>query len=231
MGPSQYIQIKGSTLTVDIANQEKHFTLAPLPGEFIDWQVNERLKIFDDLTKQKKPTFFSPHLPTLLTISDKTMEFPINAASKGVGLVPYDDQLHSLSQRLQESIKTLQGLDLHTSLLQRLEIAKLFYGSQNHINRFCLGGLEIFETTSFSNIIRDPRVSLFFVGNSPTYLSYQINCIAEIIPSDQWFYKFISSMRSLFEMESFHFQQPKYPFAVKYHTIQVLDKSLKIRGK
>jgi len=231
MNPSPSIQIKGGTVTVVIANQEKQFTLAPLPSEFIEWQITERLKIFDDLTTGKKPAFFSPHLPMLLTLSDKNMEFPINAASKGVGLVPHDDQLHSLTQRMQESIKTLQDGDWHSSLLQRLEIAKLLYGNREHINRFCLGGLEIFETTSFSNILRNPRVSLFFVGSSPTYQSYQINCIAELIPNDQWFYKFISSMRSLFEMESFHFQQPKYPYAVKYHTIQVLEKSLKIRGK
>ncbi len=230
MEPPSNIQIRRGIVTVKFANQKKNFTLVPLPTEFIDWQITERMKIFDDLTQGKKPTFFTPHLPMLLTLSDKSMEFPINAASKGVGLVPNDSQLHSLTQHLQEAIETLQGLEHHSSLYRRLEIAKLLYGNHENINRFCLGGLEIFETTSFSNILRDPRVSLFFVGSSPTYQSYQINCIAELIPSDQWFYKFISSMRSLFEMESFHFQQPKYPYAVKYHTIQVLDKSLKIRG-
>jgi len=189
------------------------------------------LKVFEILKRKEKPAFLSPHLPTLLTLSDKNTEFPMNAASKGVGLVPLDEEMYSLTNQLQESLKTLQGSDYRSSLQQRLQTAMLLYGDHEKINRFCLGGLEIFETKSFLNIIRDPCVSLFFVGNSPVYPSYQINCIAEIIDADQWFYKFILSMRRLFEMEKFHFQQPMYPYAIKYHTIQVLDKSLKVRDK
>jgi hypothetical protein len=107
----------------------------------------------------------------------------------------------------------------------------MLYGSPDKIDRFCLGGLEIFETRSFTNMMNDPRVSLFFVGGSPSYKSYQINCIAEIIDPTKIFYQFISTIRSLFEQEKFHYQQPKYPYAVKYHVIEVFDKSLKVRGE
>ncbi len=225
------IKTKDGIVSVHIDNREKHFTLEPLPPGFIDWQITERLKVFEFLRRGEKPAFLSPHLPTLLTLSDINTDHPINAASKGVGLVPLDEELPSLTTQLQESLKTLQGSDQHSALNHRLNAAMLLYGNQEKINRFCLGGLEIFETKSFSNIIRDPRVSLFFVGNFPLYQCYQINCIAEIIDVNQDFYKFVTSMRGLFEMENFHFQQPMYPYAIKYHTIQVFDKSLKVRDK
>jgi hypothetical protein len=187
--------------------------------------------MFELLKRGDKPAFLSPHLPTLLTVSDKRTDFPINAASKGVGLVPIDEELQALTNQLRESLDQSRDSSHRETFHHRLQAAMLLYGDPGKINRFCLGGLEIFETKSYTNIVRDPRVSLFFVGGSPEYRSYQINCIAEIITSDQWFYKFIAAMRNLFETETFHFQQPSYPYAIKYHAIQVIDKSLKVREK
>ena len=117
----------------------------------------------------------------------------------------------------------------YDSIQKRIEGAMLLYDKPERINRMALGGLEIFETKTFTNILKNPFVSLFYVGGSPGYKSYQINCIAEIFDHTQPFYRFMINMRRLFEEASFHFQQPQYPYAVKYHVLQVLDKSLKLR--
>jgi hypothetical protein len=211
--------------------KQTHFMEKPLPTEFIEWQVAERLKVFQSLTRGEKPDFLTSHLPTLITFSHESIEFPLNIASKGVGLTPVETELPTLVNQLHSILKDLQNIDHNSSLQKRLDAALLLYGNPEKIDRYSLGGLEIFETQSFSNIISDPRISLFFVGNAPTYRSYQINCIAEIVDSAQLFYQFVISMRGLFEQASFHFQQPKYPYAIKYHVIQVLDKSLQVRGK
>ena len=87
------IKTKEGIVTVQIENQEKQFALEPLPNNFIDWQINERLKMFELLKRGENPTFLSPHLPTLITLSDENNGFPMNAASKGVGLVPQDKEL------------------------------------------------------------------------------------------------------------------------------------------
>lgn len=220
-----------NNIFVEINGQKKRFQRSPLPSSFIEWQIAEREQMFQNLKNKEKPLFLSPHLPTLITIADKNIEFGVNAASKGIGLVPTDEEILLLTRKMQGATKSLQDKECDLSLQKRVDVTKMLYGSLDKIDRFCLGGLEIFETRSFTNMMNDPRVSLFFVGGSPSYKSYQINCIAEIIDPTKIFYQFISTIRSLFEQETFHYQQPKYPYAIKYHVIEVFDKSLKVRGE
>jgi hypothetical protein len=222
------IETHDDSLTIVTHGKQTHFTVKTLPTEFIEWQIAERMKVFQSLTRGGKPEFLAAHLPTLITFSREPNEFPLNVASKGVGLTPVEMDLPSLVNQLHSILKDLQNISHNSSLQKRLDAALLLYGNPEKIDRYRLGGLEIFETQSFSNILSDPRVSLFFVGGAPSYRSYQINCIAEIIDSSQLFYEFVLSMRGLFEQASFHFQQPKYPYAIKYHVIQVLDKSLQV---
>ena len=224
------VRVQGDTLTVTIQGTPKRFNLQPLPSEFIAWQINDRRLLFESLSKGVKPVFLSSHLPTLLTLERDSLDFPLNAASKGVGLVPDDSLLEILIKQLNQLNTEMKGKEFFSSLPSRRRALELVYGDPAKINHRALGGLEIFETQSFFNIAQDPRISLFFVGGSPSYKSYQINCIAEIVDSKQLFYEFVRAIRSIFEEAAFHFQQPRYPYAIKYHVIEVKDKSLKVRG-
>jgi len=225
------VEKQNGYITIIAHGKQIRFKEQQLPTEFIEWQIADRLKVFQSVTRGKKPVFLASHLPTLITFTHELVDFPLNVVSKGVGLTPVETELPTLVNQLYSSLKDLQNTDHSSSLQKRLDAALLLYGHPDKIDRYCLGGLEIFETQSFSNILNDPRVSLFFVGVAPTYHSYQINCIAEIVDSTQLFYQFVISMRGLFEQASFHFQQPKYPYAIKYHVVQILDKSLQVRGK
>ena len=224
------VRIHDDILTVTIQGTQKHFSLQSLPSDFIEWQINDRRSLFQRLNHGVQPSFLSPHIPTLLTLDKDNVDFPLNAASKGVGLVPNDSLVPTLTNQLKRIHAGLQGKEFYESLPDRLRALELLYGDTTRINHRALGGLEIFETRSFFNIAQDPRVSLFFVGGSPSYRSYQLNCIAEIIDSGQTFYEFVRAIRGLFEEAAFHFQQPKYPYAIKYHVVQVSDKSLRVRG-
>ncbi|MBU7024606.1 MAG: hypothetical protein HXS40_10615 [Theionarchaea archaeon] len=202
--------------------------LGRLPSEFIEWQIEERRKTFNLLKGEGRPTFLAPHLPTLITVNPDTPHFPINAASKGVGLVPEPSEMPEIVTQLGQTASRVKGKDFFSTLKERISAAELFYASQK-IDVHSLGGLEIFEGTSFSNMTKNPFVSLFFVGGAPSYKSFQVNCVAEIVEKGHPFYQFVASMRALFEEGSFHFQQPAYPYAIHYHVSGVLDKSLKIR--
>jgi hypothetical protein len=230
MNQSVKIEIEKHAVKLEVNTQIKRYPLQELPEDFIQWQLANRLLLFDFLKEKKQPDFFTPHLPTLLTMDPMKTDFSVNAACKGVGLVPYDDELPELTNTIHSIIKRIDASNFHTSMQKRIEGAMVLYGSPDKINRFALGGLEIFETQSYENVLNNPFVSLFFVGAAPHYKSYQLNCIAEIMGKEQSFYKFMISMRNLFEEAQFHFQQPAYPFAMKYHVVEVIDKSLKVRG-
>jgi hypothetical protein len=219
------------SIEIEIDGQKKRYELQKLPEGFIDWQISERVKLFNVLQKEKQPSFFNPHLPTLLTLNTFDTDFAINATCKGIGLVPIDEELNEISGKINTVLREVTGTDFYQSIQKRIEGAMLLYGLPHKINRYVLGGLEIFETKSYQNILKNPFVSLFYVGESPRYKSFQINCIAEIIEKDHPFYQFMINMRNLFEEARFHYQQPDYPHAVKYHIIEILDKSLKIRKK
>lgn len=219
----------GNQIQVRIANNAIQYNLAPLPPEFIEWQIKERMQLFDLLQKNEMPKFLSSHLPTLITYDRNKADFPVNAACKGVGLVPVYDELEQITQKLKVALPKIAGFDFKSSLKQRLDYAMLFFNNPTKIDPYHLGGLEIFESQSYNNILHNPCVSLLFVGDSSTYKSYQLNCVAELIPENTIFYDFVRTIRSLFEEAQFHYQQPKYPYAVRYNIVEVIEKSLKVR--
>jgi hypothetical protein len=219
----------GNQIQVEINNNTKQLKLAQLPPEFIEWQIRERMKLFEMLEKNEMPKFLSSHLPTLITYDKNKPDFPVNAACKGIGLVPVYDELNPITQKLKAQLPAIAGSDFKSSLKQRLECAKLFFNSTTKIDPFRLGGLEIFEAQSYKNVIENPCVSLLFVGDSSTYKSYQLNCVAEVTPQETQFYNFVRAIRSVFEEAKFHYQQPAYPFAIRYNIVEVIEKSLKLR--
>jgi len=219
-----------NTVSISMKNEEKNkYPYQQLPDDFIDWQIEERHTIFNSLIKHSQPDFSLPHLPVLITRDDKNKNFPINAVCKGIGLVPRGPMMDVLTNEIQSILKDIKEKDFQSTLTSRIEAASLLYEHKEKIDTSTLGGLEIFESKSYGNIRKNPHVSLFFVGKSPRYRSYQINCLAEIIQPEDPFYSFIASMRALFEYETFHYQQPSYPYAIKYHVLEVIDKSLRIR--
>jgi hypothetical protein len=224
------IELENSTVKLEVNRQKVQYHLRELPQEFIAWQIQNRLMLFEMLKEKKQPDFFSNHLPTLLTMDPLRTDFSVNAACKGIGLVPHDDELVKMTAYIESTFGQIESTNFLNSVQKRIEGAMVLYGSPEKVNPRALGGLEIFEARSYKNMRNNPFVSLFFVGAAPHYKSYQINCITEIVEPNQDFYKFLIAMRNLFEQATFHFQQPIYPFAVKYHVVEVIDKSLRVRG-
>jgi hypothetical protein len=220
------VLLKDSQVIVERGGSQQCYPCRSLPQDFIDWQVSQRVVLFDALRRQQQPSFFLPHLPVVISRNVENQAFPIHVTCKGVGLVALDSYMDFLSGHFE----AIMGSEKGKSIEERVRGALMLYGCPELIHRSCLGGIEIFEGQTFRNIINDPRVSLFYVGTSPNYVSYQIDCIAEIVPKGRPFYRFMLAMRGLFEDFGFHFQQPEYPFAIRYHVLSVLDTSLKVRS-
>jgi len=200
-----------------------------LPPEFLAWQRESRLTLFDRLLAgQSHPALFAAHLPVLATwIAGEP--FP-NLAAKGFGLVARPERLEGFTRLFETTMAEVATLPWAESLPRRIEAARAFYADQEAIDPCCLGGLEIFEGTTFRYLQANPRASLLYVEGGPRYLSFQIDGIVEIVGEGSPYYHFLHAMRALFEHERFHFQQPAYPWGYIFRVEGVRDKSLKIRG-
>ena len=139
-------------IEVETNNKKSKYNLQKLPDDFIQWQINERIKLFDDLKNRKQPKFLSSHLPTLVTINNDRKNFPVNAVCKGLGLVTIDIQLNKVSDEIKAILNEINKIDIFESIDKRIQGAMLLYDNKEKINKYALGGLEIFETKTYNNI-------------------------------------------------------------------------------
>ena len=200
-----------------------------LPPEFITWQMEARQALFQHLGSEPSIPTFAPHLPTLATWGEGAL-FP-NLAAKGVGLLPKDELLEEYATEFENLLTRLADRPWPQTIQERVAAAQRFYGRVEAVDRRCLGGLEIFEGTTYRNLLSNPFASLLYVGPGPRYRSFQLDCVVEVLSPGDSRYRFIRSIRGLFEHERFHYQQPDYPFGYVFWVVEARDKSLKVRRK
>ena len=71
--------------------------------------------------------------------------------------------------------------------------------------------------------------SVLWTGNAPVFVSFQVDCLVEIITPEDPRYRFSWAMRRLFEYEPFHVVQTMYPYAYCFWVISYKDKTPKRR--
>jgi len=190
------------------------FEVKELPEKFIRWQLDYKNSIYNKIEKDEYIAFNVGHLPVVGTW-DRDSLFP-NLANKGVGFAPKDeymDRYLALVESAVEKILTLPSHAVDETRTLRIETAREFYSHPEHIDwrRVCL--LEIFEGTTYQNLTQNPFASVLWTGNSPVFISYQVDCVVEVIHSEDPRYRFAWAMRRLFEYEPFHIVQTMFPFA------------------
>lgn len=190
------------------------FEVKELPEKFIRWQLDYKNSIYNKIVKDEYIAFNVGHLPVVGTW-DKDSLFP-NLANKGVGFAPKDeymDRYLALVESAVEKILTLPAHAVDETRALRIETAREFYSNPEHIDwrRVCL--LEIFEGTTYQNLTQNPFASVLWTGNSPVFISYQVDCVVEVINTEDPRYRFAWAMRRLFEYEPFHIVQTMFPFA------------------
>ncbi len=202
-----------------------------MPAVFLDWQCDARRDMFEALVRGEHPRFLSAHLPVVSTLNAPGATFPIHSTTKGVGLLPKRDHLAEHVAEISDCLARSANRSKRQTLGERVQTALSLYERQERIDAGVFGGIEIFGGQTYTNLLRDPRVTLLFTGLAPRYPSYQFNCVTEIVELDDLRFQFLRGMRLLFELESFHIQQPDYALGYLFHIQEVYDKTPRQLGR
>lgn len=211
---------------------DREFAVKELPDKFVQWQLDYKRGVYDAIERDEYVAFNAGHLPVVGT-TDGTQLLP-NLANKGVGFTPKDEHLEHYLGIIEGAVEEIQHLPPHAvdeTRKLRIAAAREFYAHPEHIDWRRLGLLEIFEGTTYGNLTKHPFASVLWTGNAPVFLSFQVDCVVEIITPDDPRYRFSWAMRRLFEYEPFHVVQTMFPYAYTFWVHDWHDKTPKRRYK
>jgi hypothetical protein len=157
-----------------------------------------------------------------------------NLANKGVGFTPRDEYIGRYLDIVESAVAQIQELPPHAvneTRDLRIAAAREFYAHPEHIDWRRVGLLEIFEGSTLRNLTENPFASVLWTGNAPVFVSFQVDCVVEIITPEDPRYRFAWAMRRLFEYEPFHVVQTIFPYAYLFWIIDWHDKTPRRRYK
>jgi hypothetical protein len=208
----------------------RDFEIQELPEKFIRWQLDYKHSIYDAIERDEYIAFNAGHLPVVATWGRDSL-VP-NLANKGIGFTPRDEYIDRYLSLVESAVEKIQALPPHAvdeTRSLRVRTAREFYAHPEHIDWRRLGLLEIFEGTTLRNLTDNPLTSLLWTGNAPVFVSFQVDCVVEIITSEDRRYRFAWAMRRLFEYEPFHVVQTMYPYGYCFWVYNFKDKTPKRR--
>jgi len=208
------VQVTNGMATVMTGDARDEIGVSELPADFIRWQLDSKYEVYDAIEKNEYVAFNAGHLPVVGTWASGC-NYP-NLANKGVGFTPKDEYLEHYLKMVEDAVEEISKYPphaVHETRALRTRTARAFYNHPDHVDWRRLGLLEIFEGSTFKNLCENPYASVLWTGNSPVFMSYQADCVVEIINTDDLRYRFAWAMRRLFEYEPFHVVQTIYPYA------------------
>ena len=223
---TQQVQVENEIAKLNKNGQTQEFEIKELPQKFIRWQLDYKHSIYDAIEKDEYVAFNAGHLPVVGTWKEG-VGVP-NLANKGVGFTPKDEHIDHYLKLVESAVEEIQTLPPHAvndTRELRIKTAREFYAHPEHIDWRRLGLLEIFEGSTFRNLSANPRASVLWTGNAPIFVSFQVDCIVEIITPEDPRYRFSWAMRRLFEYEPFHVVQTMYPYAYCFWVTHFKDKT------
>jgi len=229
---TQQVQVVDGVARLGQNGTVREFPIQELPEKFIHWQLDYKKSIYDKIERDEYIAFNQGHLPVVATMGGDS---PFsNLANKGVGFTPKDEHLDHYVKLVEEAVEQISKLPPHAvdeTRALRVSTAREFYNHPEHIDWRRLGLLEIFEGTTLRNLIERPFASVLWTGNAPVFISFQVDCIVEIITPEHPRYRFSWAMRRLFEYEPFHVVQTMFPYAYTFWVYGWHDKTPKRRYK
>jgi hypothetical protein len=199
--------------------------LINLPIAFMEWQVRSRLELLQGLNiDSSAPTMRSmaAHIPVVAT---KNRDQSMNLEPKGIILLPKEHLLDHFTLAFRETVYKCKGNDPNSTFRQRLSCLLDLYSDTSNFDTTLMGGLELFEGTTYSNLKSDHRASLLFSGGSPNFNSYQIDGTVDFVEPGDAHYEYLLSARELFSMDRFNIYQTTYPLGYLLNVSQVIDKT------
>lgn len=226
------VEIADGLARVSQGGSQRQFGIKELPESFVRWQLDYKHRIYDAIERDEYVRFNAGHLPVVGTWSEGSA-FP-NLANKGVGFTPRDEHLEHYLALVEGAVEKIQQLPPHAvdeTRSMRIATARQFYAHPEHIDWRRLGLLEIFEGATLRNLKRNPVASVLWTGDSPTFVSFQVDCVVEMITPEDLRYRFAWAMRRLFEYEPFHVVQTIFPYAYVLWVHDWTEKTPKRRYK
>jgi hypothetical protein len=215
------VEISGDVARVQTDGDVSELEIKELPENFVRWQLDYKRGIYDAIEKNEYVAFNAGHLPVVGTWSADSA-FP-NLANKGVGFTPKDEHIDHYLAIVEGAVSEIEKLPpqaVNDTRSLRVAAAREVYAHPEHIDWRRLALLEIFEGGTFKNLCRNPRAAVLWTGDSPVFVSFQVDCLVEVITPEHPRYRFAWAMRRLFEYEPFHIVQTIFPYA---YTLWVHD--------
>ncbi len=217
------ITFQGDELAFEVDGRHYGFERMRLPADFMEWVIAGRRAMYARLAGDGTAPFFSSHLPVVVTYNRGEV-IPFNTGNKGVGLLPVEDALERYCDLLRDTFEQTRGVPASESLPERLAAAWAPFADGAMSDR-ALITLEIFEKRTFRNLCDYPVATLHYTDQGPVYKSFQIDAVVEILTPERPAYRFAYLSRQLFEMDTFHITQTRFPFAYLFHPVRVQEKT------
>lgn len=204
------------------------FPLNPIPKPLYSAMLNavevpgHRTMLFENIWES------TVMKPTLVTF-DRDKPFPINTATKIVRLTLKDDEIRERIDNLEGDLLTIHGKPFEDTIDDRIALYRSLYLDETAVDLFRFGIAEMYGDRTYQNIMRNPRVTLhfsWFTNGTPSWLSYEINCIAEIVEQGTPFYRFMRVMRQLFSRRFIELRDTEYPCAYRLWISDIREKTL-----
>lgn len=222
--PESKVRVGENGLQVDLESGPVSLPMETLPERYVEWIEQGRKAMYDKLMGKGNPAFFTSHLPVMITQS-LGQPFPFNCGNKGVGFLPKPEYLREFVDLFKETIERTRGRPWQESLKERIAAVSSFYFDRSKIDYRALSSLEIFEKTTFRNLMRTPLAALHYTGNAPDYISFQVNAAVEVIGPEDPRHEFVKLARVMFEYDSFHIAQHEFPYAYVFWISSIHDKT------
>ncbi len=226
----QQVQVADGIARLQQNGATREFEIKELPDPFVRWQLDYKHGIYDAIERDEYVAFNAGHLPVVATHGSGSM-VP-NLANKGVGFTPKDEHIDYYLDRVESAVAKIEELPTDAvgeTRDLRISTARELYSHPEHIDWRRLGLLEIFEGSTLRNLSENPLASVLWTGNAPVFVSFQVDCVVEIITPDDPRYRFSWAMRRLFEYEPFHVVQTMYPYSYCFWVYNYKDKTPKRR--
>jgi hypothetical protein len=226
----EQVQVSGGVARLQQNGQTREFEVKELPDPFVRWQLDYKHSIYDAIERDEYIAFNAGHLPVVATWSQGSL-VP-NLANKGIGFTPRDEHIDHYLDLVETAVAQIEELPPHAvneTRSLRIGTARKFYSHPEHVDWRRLGLLEIFEGSTLRNLTENPLASVLWTGNSPVFVSFQVDCVVEIVTPEDPRYRFAWAMRRLFEYEPFHVVQTMYPYSYCFWVVDYKDKTPKRR--
>jgi hypothetical protein len=224
------VQVASGVAQLKEDGSARAFEVRELPEKFVRWQLDYKHSIYDAIERDEYIAFNAGHLPVVATWSRDSL-VP-NLANKGIGFTPRDEYLDRYLDLVESAVEKIHRLPPHAvdeTRSLRVATAREFYAHPEHIDWRRLGLLEIFEGSTLRNLTETPLASVLWTGNSPVFVSFQVDCVVEIMTPEDKRYRFSWAMRRLFEYEPFHVVQTVFPYGYCFWVYDYKDKTPKRR--